>query len=172
MTDPAALVVIQPSYGSPEVRRHWADTLDTEVPFAEPHYADALRAEDLSRLRALHPSGSARFWGTTERHDHRVDRLSTGDVAVLTGAKHVRAIGRIGHLVRAPEFARRLWTPDPARCLWSNVYSLTDYRRVQVPYEVVWALPGFTAGDNFMGLRLLTPEKSAVIIAGLDAATR
>ena len=35
------------------------------------------------------------------------------------------------------------------------------------PYEEVWALPGFTAGDNFMGLRFLDPEKSEVVVEGL-----
>jgi hypothetical protein len=32
----------------------------------------------------------------------------------------------------------------------------------------VWALPGFTVGDNFMGLRFLNPEKSKTIVTGLD----
>lgn len=160
-------VIVQPSYGTVEARRHWAATLDRTVPFLRPHYAKALSGRQLAELLAEHPDGLARFWGATARHDRRVDTLAAGDVVLLTGRKHVRAVGTVGCLLRNDEFARRLWDPDPARCLWRNVYSFRDYRAVSIPYERVWALPGFTVGDNFMGLRLLDEEKSATVVAGL-----
>lgn len=161
-------VVIQPSYGNAETRRHWADTLDRPVPFRAARYAGVLTAGQLARLDATHPGGTARFWGATARHDRRMDRLRTGDVVLLTGRKHVLAVGEVGVGLRHPELARRLWDPDPARCLWSNVYSLRAFHPVWIPYAAIWALPGFTAGDNFMGLRLLDPGKGAAVLAGLD----
>ncbi|MFD9733331.1 hypothetical protein [Umezawaea sp. NPDC059074] len=47
---------------------------------------------------------------------------------LLTGRKHVLAIGEVGHVFRDPAFARRLWNPDPGKCVWDNVYSLRGYR--------------------------------------------
>jgi hypothetical protein len=161
-------VLIQPSYGNAETRRHWADTLDSCVDFRESRYSSVLTAETSARLVALHPDGKARFWGATAKHDKRMDRLAAGDVVLLTGQKHVRAIGAVGCCFRDHEFARRLWSPDPARCLWSNVYSLVAYRPTWIPYEEIWALPGFNAGDNFMGLRLLSDHKAQTVLAHLD----
>ena len=161
-------VIIQPSYGNREARRHWADTLDQPVPYREPRYRDVLTGAELATLAGEHPDGLARFWGATAQHDRKMDTLAPGDVALLTGQKHVRAVGVVGCLVRNDEFARRLWTPDPARCLWRNVYSFRTYLPVWIRYEEIWALPGFTAGDNFMGLRFLSQEKSATVLAGLD----
>ena len=163
-------VIIQPSYGTKEARRHWAETLDRPVPFTHPRYAAVLSAAERDRLLAEHPDGQARFWGATERHDRRMDTLDPGDVVLLTGQKHVRAVGTVGCFLRNDELARRLWNPDPARCLWRNVYTFRAYRPVAIPYDEVWALPGFTVGDNFMGLRFLNAEKSATVLTGLDIA--
>lgn len=157
-------VVVQPSYGKPWVRRYWAETLERTVSFREAGYAELLDPEDLARLNAVHPSGRARFWGATAKHDKRMDTLVGGDVVLLTGQKHVLAVGEVGHGLRNPAFARRLWRPDPGRCLWSNVYSLRECRFTRIPYEEIWALPGFTPGDNFMGLRFLRPELAAVVL--------
>ena len=163
-------VIVQPSYGTKEARRHWSATLDRPVPFTQPRYAEVLGAAERAGLLAEHPDGQARFWGATAQHDRRMDTLDAGDVVLLTGQKHVRAVGTVGCVLRNDELARRLWNPDPARCLWRNVYTFRTYRAVAIPYERVWALPGFTAGDNFMGLRFLNEEKSATIIAGLGIA--
>ncbi|GGM88732.1 hypothetical protein GCM10011609_26890 [Lentzea pudingi] len=154
-------VFIQPSYGTPEARRSWTHTLARAVPFRDA----GLGSADSARLDALHLSGRARFWGATAKHDRRMDSVTAGDVVLLTGRKHVLAVGEVGHAFRDPAFARHLWRPDPAKCLWSNVYSLRKYWPVRIPYEEIWALPGFNAGDNFMGLRFLAPEKAAVVLA-------
>ncbi|HWO62513.1 MAG TPA: hypothetical protein VNO31_21040 [Umezawaea sp.] len=160
-----AQVFIQPSYGTPEARRYGAATLDNLVPFTDAGHADLLAPADLARLTAVHPSGSARFWGATAKHDRRMDTVATGDVVLLTGRKHVLAVGEVGHGFRDPGFARRLWDPAPGKCVWGNVYSLRGYWPVRLPYEAIWALPGFTVGDNFMGLRFLDAEKSAAVLA-------
>ncbi|SFW82311.1 hypothetical protein [Amycolatopsis australiensis] len=155
-------VFIQPAYGTPEARRYGAETLDRTVAFAG--YADLLDPADLARLRALHPGGRARFWGAKDKYDRRMDTVATGDIVLFTGRKHVQATAEVGHGFRNPAFARRLWRPPPGKCLFSNVYSLRHYRRVGLPYEAIWALPGFTTGDNFMGLRFLDESKSAAVI--------
>lgn len=164
-------VVIQPSYGLARFRRHWGQTLDRQVPYTERRYACALDERERAVLRALHPSGSAHFWGATAAHDRRLAQLTTGDVAVLTGQKHVLAVGEIGLVLRNPGFAQVLWQPDPGVCTWDNVYSLLDLARVRIPYEAIWALPGFTPGDNFMGLRLLDRERGDTVLDGLGIST-
>ncbi|HEX6346913.1 hypothetical protein [Umezawaea sp.] len=166
-----AQVFIQPSYGTPEARRYGTVSLDRGVPFADAPYADLLDPADLAGLVAAHPEGRARFWGATAKHDRRMDTVVAGDVVLLTGRKHVRAIGEVGYRFRDPAFARRLWNPDPGKCVWDNVYSLRGYWPALVPYEAIWALPGFTGGDNFMGLRFLDAERSAAVLA-LTAADR
>jgi hypothetical protein len=162
-------VMIQPSYGKPETRRHWADTLAIPVPFRETPYGDTLAPAERAALDAVHADGQARFWGTTDKHDKRIDSLVPGDVVLLTGQRHVRAIGRVGRVLRNPAFARALWTPDPRDCLWTNIYSFLHFRDTWIPYERLWALPGFTQGDYFMGLRLLDNSKSATVLTELTS---
>ncbi|WP_243653855.1 hypothetical protein [Pseudonocardia endophytica] len=104
-------------------------------------------------------------------HDRRISALSTGDVVLLTGRKNVLAIGEIGVVLRNPAFAAALWRPEPGTCPWDNVYSLLHLAHTKIPYEDVWALDGFSVGDNFMGLRLLDPAKAASVLAGLRITT-
>jgi hypothetical protein len=161
-------VLIQPAYGTADARRYGAESLEKTVAYRA--YADLLDPADLARLDALHPGGRARFWGAKDKYDRRMDTVRTGDVVLFTGRKHVQAAAEVGHGFRNPAFARRLWTPDPGKCLFSNVYSLRRYRTVGLPYEALWALPGFTEGDNFMGLRFLDDAKSAAVVGLLKSA--
>ena len=161
-------VLIQPAYGTADARRYGAESLEKTVAYRA--YADLLDPADLARLDALHPGGRARFWGAKDKYDRRMDTVRTGDVVLFTGRKHVQAAAEVGHGFRNPAFARRLWTPDPGKCLFSNVYSLRRYQAVGLPYEALWALPGFNAGDNFMGLRFLDDAKSAAVVALLKSA--
>ncbi|MEV4050645.1 hypothetical protein AB0J55_05595 [Amycolatopsis sp. NPDC049688] len=154
-------VFVQPAYGTADARRYGAESLERTVAFGE--FADLLDPADLARLNTLHPGGRARFWGAKDKYDRRMDTVATGDVVLFTGRRHVQATAEVGHAFRNPGFARRLWRPDPGKCLFSNVYSLRRYRRVGLPYEAIWALPGFTPGDNFMGLRFLDEARSAVV---------
>lgn len=87
-------VVIQPSLGNPAAQRHWRDTIESPVPLGR--LRAALSRDELDRLRTMHPDGSARFWGMTANHDHRMDSLRTGDVVLFTGRKHVQGVGEIG----------------------------------------------------------------------------
>ncbi len=164
-------VIIQPSYGSRVARQHWADTLDQERPFDIPPLRPLLTEQQHAALMRQHPSGRARFWGATATHDSRMDTLSLGDVVLFTGGKRVRAVGEVGVSFRNRAFADALWKPDPDRGSWHNVYSLLDFQPTDIPYEEIWALEGFTEGDNFMRLRFLDDEKSAVILSGLRITT-
>jgi len=162
-------VFIQPAYGTADTRRYGAESLEKTADFRA--YADLLDPADLARLTALHANGRARFWGAKDKYDRRMDTVRTGDVVLFTGRKHVQAAAEVGHGFRNPAFARRLWNPDPGKCLFSNVYSLRRYRPLGLPYEALWALPGFTTGDHFMGLRFLDEAKSAAVVALLGSTS-
>ncbi|MFI9422370.1 hypothetical protein ACIG54_02275 [Streptomyces achromogenes] len=161
------LVVIQPSYGNPAARRHWKDTLDIPVDFTTHPRADLLTPDQRKQLNQFHPSGAARFWGATSVQDKQMERLSAGDIVLFTGKNHVRGIGEIGVLFRNAPFANSMWTADPKKGSWHNVYSLLSFTPIQIPYQEIWALPGFNVGDNFMGLRILDSEKATTILDGL-----
>ncbi|MGW2082143.1 hypothetical protein ACWCOW_35390 [Streptomyces sp. NPDC001939] len=161
------LVVIQPSYGNPAARRHWGDTLDAHVDFTTHRRASFLASDQRKQLNEFHPSGAARFWGATSVQDAKMDRLHAGDIVLFTGKNHVRGIGEIGALFRNAQFANSMWTEDPTKGSWHNVYSLLSFAPTAIPYEEIWALPGFNVGDNFMGLRILDPEKATTILDGL-----
>ncbi|MFJ9822253.1 hypothetical protein ACIRU3_44940 [Streptomyces sp. NPDC101151] len=162
-----SLVVIQPSYGNPAARRHWRDTLDTLVDFTTHPRTRLLQPAERKQLDEFHPGGSAHFWGATSRQDRKMERLQPGDIVLFTGQNHVRGIGEIGALFRNAAFADSMWSADEDSGSWHNVYSLLSFVPVEIPYQEIWALPGFNTGDNFMGLRILDDEKAATILDGL-----
>ncbi|MEU9822956.1 hypothetical protein ACIGG9_27610 [Pseudonocardia alni] len=160
-------VVIQPAYGNPMARRHWALTLDQQVPFEEEHFRSGLTDSQFDSLIGLHPAGRTEFWGATPNHDKRMDTLQSGDVFLFTGQNRVRAVGEVGISFRNSVFANRMWAEDPKNGSFHNVYSLLNFQHVDIPYSEIWALPSFKTGDNFMGLRFLDAEKSTEILQGL-----
>ncbi|MFS0700064.1 hypothetical protein AB6N24_08855 [Cellulomonas sp. 179-A 4D5 NHS] len=164
-------VVIQPSFGNADARRHWADTLEREVDFTSAALSNALTTSQRRDLVKMHPAGTARFWGTVASHDRRMDTLATGDVILFTGKKHVQGIGEVGVSFRNAAAADALWSADPDRGSYHNVYSLRAFEITQIPYEEIWALPGFNAGDNFMGTRFLDDERSQTVLEGLGVDT-
>ncbi|MGW0119298.1 hypothetical protein [Streptomyces sp. NPDC003327] len=165
------LVAIQPSFGNPTARRHWRDTLDREVPFGSAPHVAALTSGQHRELTRVHPSGGARFWGATSVQDKKMSLLSTGDVVLFTGQNLVRGIGEVGVTFRNAAFADTMWSRDPVKGSWLNVYSLLAFRHVEIPYAEIWDLPSFNAGDNFMGLRLLDGAKAEEILQGLRIGT-
>jgi hypothetical protein len=100
-------------------------------------YTDALRPEDRDRLIAMHPAGRARFWGATKVQNRKYDtKISAGDIVLFTGGRQVRAIGRIGVILRdTAAFGDLLWEPDPKNGSWCNVYSVQGFSEVAIPYE-------------------------------------
>ncbi|MFC6881554.1 hypothetical protein [Actinomadura yumaensis] len=160
------VVVIQPSAGNAASRRRWADTLGQEVQFIGPEREGRLSEEQRQQLLELHPSGRARFWGASSFQNSKMARVHFGDVVLFTGQKKVCGIGEVGVLFDNAAFADTLWTPDKDGS-WNNVYSLLSFQPTEIPYEEIWALPGFNEGDNFMGLRILDDGKTKAVLQGL-----
>lgn len=103
--------------------------------------------------------------GAVSFQNSKMARVNFGDVVLFTGQKKVRGVGEVGFRFDNADFADTLWKPE--KDSWNNVYSLLSFQSVEIGYEEIWALPGFNAGDNFMGLRILTGEKADTLLQGL-----
>lgn len=121
-------VLIAPAYENPRTRARFADTLASDVIFTESPVRETLTADELTALLLLHVIGRARFWGAVSRYDSDFDQLATGDVVLFTGQRRVQAVAGIGCRLRNPSLADTLWTPEPERGSWTNVYSVLGFR--------------------------------------------
>lgn len=164
-------VFIQPVFGKAIARKNWAHTVNADIPFTDAPYSDALSPAETSKFTALHPGGRAQFWGSTKTQNRNYDRLATGDIVLFTGQNYVQAVGQVGAITRNPAFGDLLWDPDPDKGSWLNIYSLQGLDRVRIPYKEIWALPGFTRGDNFQGMRPLSPADGRTLIEALKIET-
>ncbi|MGV9313769.1 hypothetical protein ACWDR0_16500 [Streptomyces sp. NPDC003691] len=165
-------LLVSPAFGSAESRRHWKDTLDRQVPFTEPEYAEKVTDEQLNRLKELHPDGRARFWGATAHHDARMAEVSTGDVVLFTGKNHVRAVGEIGAIFRNGSFADVMWPPKHGGEGWHTVYSLRQFERTEIPYAALSALLGYKSNFQYPGQLVVRGERARTAIDGLLITTR
>jgi hypothetical protein len=167
-------VLIQPSYGNAQAKKNWAATLQQVVSFQDGALRKALTDEQYSALIALHPSGEARFWATTENQDKKMDEVNTGDVVLFTGSNHALAVGEVGLSFRNSAAGNALWPPHPTNGPYQNVYSLISFQDTSIPYEdlnKLTAKNGSTARDNYMGARLLRGGDAERVIDGLLIST-
>ncbi|WTW97914.1 hypothetical protein OG216_33285 [Streptomycetaceae bacterium NBC_01309] len=166
-------VVIAPSYGSAESRRHWHDTLDSPLRFQTPERLRCLADSQLADLLALHPDGQARFWGARPAHDTKMAEVKLGDIVLFTGAGCVRAVGEVGAIFRNSAFADVLWPPSPDGESWHTVYSLRGFEKVEIPYAYLCRLLGYNERHTFPGQIVLTGTKAQEVVDWLlvDTAT-
>ena len=162
------LVLIVPCYGNPAARARFADTLAREVAFTEEPLRSYLSPSELHELLRVHPDGKARFWGALPSFDASLDRLAEGDQILFTGLNRVQPLGRVGCKLRNKSLADALWEPVPGTHSWSNVYSVLDYQPVRdLYYSDIRVLVDYDPGYSFQRARVLSPDKSAALIAGL-----
>ncbi|WP_156722297.1 hypothetical protein [Streptomyces apocyni] len=157
-------VLISPSYGSAETRRHWADTLAQQVDFTDAGYAETLSPEQRELLLALHPDGQARFWGATPSHDKKMRGVETGDVVLFTGGNQVRAVGEVGAIFRNRELADRLWPPSKDGKSWHTVYTLLDFTDAAISYTDLNMAIGYKPAHNFPGQMVLRGDKARSVL--------
>jgi hypothetical protein len=165
------LVLIAPCYGDHGSRARFADTLAREVAFADPPVRDYLTDEEREMLLKLHPGGTARFWGATSRYDSDIDDLAVGDPILFTGDLRVQAIGKVGCKLRKRALADALWPPEPGKDSWSNVYSVSEFRRVSdLLYRDIQLPLGYSPRYMFYRTQVTTAEQAAALIASLNLA--
>lgn len=169
---PVTSLLISPAFGSAQSRRHWQDTLEQPVPFAELPYAEKLTDHQLGRLMELHPDGKSRFWGARSGHDAKMAEVSTGDVVLFTGRNHIRAVGEVGAIFRNSAFADMMWPPNPGTESWRTVYSLRQFELAEIPYATLSALLGYQSNFMYPGQLVLSGERARAAVDGLLITTR
>ncbi|GCD42467.1 hypothetical protein GKJPGBOP_02131 [Streptomyces paromomycinus] len=157
-------VLISPSYGSSATRRHWTDTVDHPVAFADDRYAHALTADQRARLQAVHPDGTACFWGAVPKHDTKLRDVVPGDVVLFTGQNKVRAVGEIGAIFRNAELADLLWPPKQGDPSWHTIYTVLDLAEVDIPYTELNAVLGYRPQHTHPGLKVLRDDKAQSVL--------
>ncbi|AXG80267.1 hypothetical protein [Streptomyces paludis] len=157
-------VLVSPSYGSSGAQRHWADTIDQEVPFAEPRYDELLTPEQRERLAALHPEKKARFWGARARHEKKMADVTTGDIVLFTGRNQVLAVGEVGAVFRNGALADRLWKPESHEKSWHIVYSLLDFAPSDISYLELNAAIGYKSNHVFPGQLVLRDHQARSVL--------
>lgn len=164
-------IAIVPYYGSAAARPHWHATLAQQVDFQA--RAQSLSDSQSQALQQLHPEGKAHFWGAASSQDANVARLQEGDFVLFTGKSMVRGIGEVGVRFQNQAFADSMWTPDPDRGLWRNVYSLQSFTPVEIPYDTLRGALETSPNDNFMGMRVVAdPEKVAAVTEAFGLASQ
>lgn len=161
-------LLLAPCYGNPKTRRRYHRTIEATVDFESNRHRDLLQPTDLASLRALHPSGTARFWGAIATHNPMMDRLRTGDIVVFTGDNKVKAAGEIGHLFRNQALADLMWDQFDNGRSFVNIYSVHNIRAIERPRREVWRRLGFDEGDNVAGQRLVTDERVSRMLTELQ----
>ncbi|MFD1147071.1 hypothetical protein [Saccharothrix hoggarensis] len=165
-------LLIQPA-ANEEASRNREKTLHNDVAFTEPRYWSTLSARERDTLRELHPTGSARFWGTRAFLNRRMADVTVGDVALFVWENHVRAIGEVGASFRNKAFADELWKESAGEDSFVNVYSLTGLADgVLIPYRTLADVSGGALKGPFMSGRVVDdPALVDQVISGLGIET-
>ncbi|WP_050502630.1 hypothetical protein [Streptomyces monomycini] len=132
--------------------------------FTDDKYADALTADQRTRLQAAHPDGTACFWGAVPKHDTKLHDVVPGDIVLFTGQNKVRAVGEIGTIFRNAELADLLWPPTRGGPSWHTIYTVLDLAEVDIPYTELNAVLGYQPHHTHPGLKVLRGDKAQSVL--------
>lgn len=128
--------------------------------------AHLLTSDESLELRKRH-GDSARFWGTYRHNLKKYQRVTEGDPVLFTGGGGIWAVGRIGFQFKNRQFAQALWHSHPEKGVYEYVYSVVDYRPVNVDYEVVNAALGHKPSNHFQAMASYVDAKADAVIEAL-----
>lgn len=165
-------LLIQP-VANGEARRNREKTLHQEVAFREPRYWGTLTDAQRDLLLRLHPTGSARFWGTRSFLNRKMDDVTVGDVALFVWDNNVGAVGEVGASFRNKEFADQLWKESAGEDSFVNVYSLRDLADgTDISYDVLAQASGGVLNGPFRQGRVVDdPVLVDRVVTGLGIET-
>ncbi|ONI92377.1 hypothetical protein ALI22I_04355 [Saccharothrix sp. ALI-22-I] len=164
-------ILVAPSYGKASARRHFHDTIEGWVPFADAERGPLLTDEQRDRLLALHPSGVAHFWGATENHADMMAELKRGDVVLFTGDNKVKACGEVGYVFRNKDFADKLWWKEGDKESFVHAYSVVNVRMVERPKRDLVTLCGYEPNYAIPGQRFLRERDVPKVLREFGIAT-
>jgi hypothetical protein len=122
-----------------EVARHFRDTIDTRVRVAD--HAEVIEPRVLDALNAIHPDGTAQFWGVTpgvnEVNVGKWEKLVPGDAVFFYGQKKIYLTGHIALPFRNAVLADRLWGRNEDGLTWELMFALVNLRDVAIPIEEI-----------------------------------
>jgi MoxR-like ATPase len=164
-------VIIQPA-GNQGGREHYRDTIEKPVPLDR--IAPRVGASVHQQLTELFPSRAIATWGVTpganQVNERKWERIADGDVALFLKESHAYAAGTVALKARAPELARELWGSNERGETWEFVYFLKDVHEIDLPYGELNGLLGYEDANQFQGFNVVTPERSAALLARLGVA--
>lgn len=149
---------------APANQRNYGLSIREFVEFEKRSLSAALTDEQLRRLRELHPTGQANFWGAIPRHRVAMERLRPGDPVVFTGEKLIRSFGEVGFVFENERFADTLWGRHGTGASFTFVYTVLNVRVLDRPISDLWAVDGFTSGDFVFSQRLVTGARAERLI--------
>ncbi|MBB5958308.1 hypothetical protein FHS29_004916 [Saccharothrix tamanrassetensis] len=164
-------ILVAPCYGQPSARRHFHDTIEGWVPFADDERGPLLTEHQRNALLALHPSGVAHFWGARAGHAAMMSELKRGDVVLFVGDKKVKACGEVGHHFVNQPFADRLWRKKGDVDSFVHVYSVLNVRPVERPKSDLVTLCGYKPNYAIPGQRFLRPGDVPDVLREFGIAT-
>lgn len=164
-------VLVAPCYGNPRAREHYHDTLEGWVRFTDDKLWPLLDPVTQDALLALHPSGSAHFWGATDSHDRTMPRLRRGDVVLFTGNKQVMLCGEVGFRFINKAFADALWWKAGDKKSFVHAYSLLNVRPVGRPASELASLCDYAPNHAFPGQLFLKSEHADKVLRAFELST-
>ncbi|HCG02971.1 MAG TPA: hypothetical protein DEV93_20805 [Chloroflexi bacterium] len=134
-----------------------------------------LNLDQLSEvLPANYVISRARVWGVMPRrtglNETRFKQCAADDIALFTGGKQVFSGAIIRAKLRSPELARALWHTNALGSTWELVFLLSEPVEVQVPYEVLSKILGYSSKFAFRAFSILSEDASERVRKALDPA--
>lgn len=163
------LVALQPS-GNAASRAHYVDTIESPVPQAT--LARFLTAQQMAKVRAIYGDRPVPTWGVTPgQKDINVGkwtRLEVGSVTLFAAEGHVFASGVVTMKFHNKELAETLWGHQEDGQTWEYMYFLDEIYQHRIPYAELNAVAGYQPNYVIQGFNVLSPEKSAAILATFE----
>ncbi|WP_129336363.1 hypothetical protein [Cellulomonas endophytica] len=164
-------VLVHPSQGKGDGEINAELSLRNPVRWADrPDLLAALVADQRMYILRRHGEEEARFWGTYDTNITKLKRVSAGDTVVFTGGGGIWALGKIGYQFKNPKFAEALWKPEPDKGVYTQLYSVAEFRTVDLPYSLLTEALGHRARNTFQTLVSYEGERADAVVAALAAA--
>jgi hypothetical protein len=164
-------ILLAPSYGNRNAKRHYHDTIDGWVHFEDERLKALLTDGELAGLRERHPEGVAHFWGA-RASAKRMDELLTGDIVLFTGDNKVKASGEVGFRFLNKPFADKLWREDEGEDSFVHVYSVLNVKPIERHKLDLLSLKGFSERDPLAGQRFVKDDCVPRVLRAFGISTR
>ena len=156
--------------GNFEAMVHYEDTIKQRV--GHDSIARFVSADLARKLRSIFGPNRIAVWGSRPgpKNQSRFDRMASGDQILIVEGPTVKAIGQIAAKTDNPTLARDLWKPlkGTNSDTWSLIYFIANAREVNVPFEAVARLFGYSPDYQPRGFTSLSDDRLESFYARYD----